>query len=170
MRRIILALLVAYIVTSAPWRLIWLTGYVLTTSATLVHMPDTNIRYWETLDLEQRLIKLGWTITYKPPSQMDDGGLYGSTEFHTRQIDILDSLSWDGRFSVLAHEGGHTLQPGWANHGRGEAFAEAVAMLMTGDRTREHARYLARMRGDYLLMVITEWQSIYHAASVLEGV
>ena len=161
----VVTLLLAGIILYAPWRLMVLTYYVFTTPAAMVESDPGHTRYWDAQNLQVRLERLGWTVEYA--SSLHEG-VYGGTTFHTRSIQILDSLSWNARFAVLAHEGGHTLQPGWANHGHGEAFAETVAALVTRSNYRNHARYLARVRGDYLIMIITDYPALYRAASMLE--
>jgi hypothetical protein len=166
MRTLILTALVGYSLLHIPYRLILLTGYVLTQPATLVQMPNTNGRYWDAQDLTHRLHRLGWTVEYKSPDTLQ--GAYGITYLETREIFVDESLSWDARYWVLAHEAGHTLQPGWANHGHGEAWAETVSALITKEGFAQHAKYIARVKGEYLLMVLTEYKQLYRAVAVME--
>lgn len=136
------------------------------TSAGKVRLKIGNDKYWECLDLQQTLGGLGWRVTYEK-DLMGTSGIFGDMDPNRRVIRIDASLSWNERFEVLAHEGAHTLQPYRLTENQAEVFAESVSMLVAHDGLREHARYLATMRGD-LLVMIAYWPDIYRAAAVLE--
>ena len=163
----VLALLLSFIITYTPWRLVALTYYVMTTPATMVQVPSDHDRYWDAIYLAHRLEQFGWTVTYVPVKDTHGFDAYGLTFFQNRAVVVEEALSWTARYAVLAHEGGHTMQPASLTGQQKEVFAEIVAALVTRTHLREHARYLARTRGDYLLVVITEWQRLYRVATIL---
>ena len=160
----LLVLFVLVVVVHAPWRLLLLAGEVALVRPGVVRMPSGQNNYWLVQDLSIRLNELGWEVRYIPmdPSQ------YGMTQPDAHLISINETLSWNARYATLAHEAGHTLQPYWMNKRQGEAFAEGVSYLVTGDSAVENARYLAHSRIDTLLTLLTEWREIYHAATLLE--
>lgn len=152
----------------APWRVMVLATEVLMMSPGLVRTDAGSSRYWEALSLESRLEMLNYSVTYATGLEVDGNVVYGTTDMTHHAIVIDAALSWNARLAVLAHEGGHTLQPGWVSTRQAEAFAETVAMLISHDGYREHARYLAVHKMDALFMMLVEWPAMYHAASVLE--
>ena len=127
----------------------------------------SNDGYWRALDLQARIeFYLGYTVQYAPG--LDASGIYGQTDTHHRAILIADSLSWNEKLAILAHEGGHALAPPNLSEGQAEVFAEAVSALVSHDGLWEHARYIARTRTDDLIL-FAEWREIYRAAAILEG-
>lgn len=152
----------------APWRVMVLGAEVLTMAPSRVRTDNQTDRYWDALSLESRLVALNYSVAYLRDLKIDGQEVYGYTSPNDHAIVVEAGLSWNARLAVLAHEAGHTLQPGWASTRQGEAFAETVAMLISHDGYREHARYLAQHRMDTLFMMLVEWPGMYHAASILE--
>lgn len=163
---VLLAVLATLVVEHAPWRLMALLAEVPFVDKTAVRLPDQNTRYWDVQDLEQQLREQGWTVEYT--SELDEG-TKGETDSRARSIRLSDKLPWDARLAVLAHEAGHTQQPVWATHNQSEAYAELAAALIAHDGLREHARYLARMRGDVFLLAVMEWRALYRTAESMES-
>lgn len=170
MKRALLTLLVTFLLAHAPWRLMVLAAEVLVVSRGHIHTDPGHDQYWQARDLETRLTSLGWTVTYRRALTVYGTEAYGVTQPSERAITIDADLSWNARLATLAHEGGHVLQPAWLDRNQGEAFAESVAALVAHDGLREHARYLASMRADFVIVVLVEWRAIYRAAYVLETV
>ena len=161
----VLAVLVASILAHAPWRLMVLFAEALVASPGHAVTSTANNKYWQCQDLWTTLERrLGWTVKFEDLN----ANLYGMTDTPHRIILINSSLSWNGRYAVLAHEGGHALQPSFISDTQGEAFAESVAALVAHDGLWEHARYIARVRSDIFVLVV-EWRAIYRAAAILEG-
>jgi hypothetical protein len=163
-RNAILLLLAAFIVEHAPFRLAALAVATAAAPGGVTRVAAGDDRYWDALDLELRLIHTGWTVAYKPHPTMNGEEVYGVTNSGDRTVVIDADLHWNARYSVLAHEFGHTQQPAWLDRAQGEAFAEAVSYLLAGGDVREHARYLRGARPESLLVFLTEWQDIYRAA------
>lgn len=168
MKRILLALLLAFVLEHAPLRLIALVAQTFVVSPGAVQLTDSNEGYWKAVGLEARLAPLGWDVEFRSKLESNGSTLYGATIPSEHEILIDADLHWSARFAVLAHEAGHTMQPWWLRKEQGECFAEAVATLMSGDGIREHARYLAPLKWTCAEIVISEWRAIYHAAAVLE--
>lgn len=169
MKKIVLALLLAFIIEHMPWRLLVLAVevFVLSPAPTRISMDDSH--YWDALTLEGRLIHLGWAVSYKKDLMMNGRRAYGITMPDERRIFVDADLHWTARHTVLAHEAGHTMQPNWIDsRGQAEAFAESVAYLLSHDGVREHARYLSAHRAEFLFMVLTEWPTMYRMASMFE--
>lgn len=166
MRRLLSVILLTLLALTIPWRLAALFAEALVVSPGLTRTQSGTDDYWAALDLQARLERLGWAVQYKP-GLADDCGCYGLTSFHSRDIYIEDALSWNARFAVLAHEAGHTLEPPRLTENQGEVFAEAVATLIARDGLRDHARYLASMRGDLFTMVAYE-REIYATVATLQ--
>lgn len=152
----------------APWRVMTLATQVFFLAPSRVHVDNGTSRYWEALSLESKLEMMNYSVTYASGLEVDGNDVYGVTDMTRHAIVVDAGLSWNARLAVLAHEAGHTLQPGWVTTRQAEAFAETVAMLVSHDGYREHARYLAQHRMDALFMMVVEWPAMYHAASVLE--
>jgi hypothetical protein len=152
----------------APWRVMTLGAEVLFMSPGHVRSDNGTHRYWDALSLESKLEMLNYSVTYAGGLEVDGHEAYGVTDMEKHAIIIDGGLSWNARLAVLAHEAGHTLQPGWVTTRQAEAFAETVAMLVSHDGYREHARYLASHKMDALFMMVVEWPSMYHAAALLE--
>ena len=165
LRLVCLSVLLTICAVNAPWRLSVLAIETLVMRPGHLRTPraDENDNYWRARDLESRLTHLGWTVQYEPDSPY----YYGITRFQNRSITINESLSWDGKFAILAHEGAHALQPARLTQEQSEIFAESVAALVVGPRVRESARYLAGLKGDILTMGVY-WQEIYRVAGILE--
>lgn len=167
MKKILLVLLLAFTLEHAPFRLaaVSVQALVMPSGYTRLDMNGTD-RYWQTLDLDLRLTKLGWKVSYEK-NLLEQHSAYGMTSFRDRTIQIDERLNWNARFAVLAHEGGHTLQPTYSmSLGQAEVFAESVAMLVEGRGQTRHARYLAMWRPD-LITALVYWQEIYKAAGLL---
>lgn len=166
MKRLLLLLVFAFVVEHAPWRLMALCAETMAMQPSRSHITQADDQYWDALKLESQLINLGWAVSY------DDGmaaqNLYGLTVSRDHEIHIEKSLHWNQRFAILAHEGGHTLEPGYLDRAQGEVFAESVAALVAHDGLREHARYLARVKLVTVVTLLLEWQRIYRAAALLE--
>ena len=167
-RQAVLAVLVAVILAHAPWRLSALFVETLAVDTGPVQLRASADGYWVAQRLEQRLSQLGWHVEYIPALNVWGMPVYGATFPGERAVRIAAELSWADRAAVLAHEGAHGLQPPRLTEGQSEVFAESVAMLVAHDGLREHARYLANLRGDLIVMIV-EWRAIYRAAAVLEG-
>lgn len=168
MKRGLLAFLLAFIIYQAPWRLSALVLETLVMPTGYTRLVDGDSRYWDAQDLEYRLEKMGWSIVYQD-DMAASRNLLGLMVPATRQIFIESSLHWNAKYTVLAHEGAHTLQPGRLTTNQAEAFAEAVATLVSGDSLREHARYLAGVKADLIPVVLVQWREIYRAADLLEN-
>jgi hypothetical protein len=160
---IVLALFAAYL---APWRLIALGALSIYMRPGLVHTAAGTDHYWDAKDLENRLRRFGWSVTYVE-GLMTSSNAFGMTLFGDRKIHVDESLSWDERYYVLLHEAGHTQQPFRLTTEQGEVFAEAVAALTARNGLREHARYLAGLKADVLPVLLIHWSDIYRAADNL---
>lgn len=167
MRRVLAALLIAFVLEHAPWRLMALYAEVLVITPRMERLSPQNDRYWDAQDLMQRLQAHGYRVTFEP-DLITTQGAYGFTDPHDFSIHVDQSLSWNSRLAVLAHEAGHTLQPARRTQGQREAFAESVAMLVAHDGLLEHARYLASLKPDFLIEAVADWPAIYHAAEALQ--
>lgn len=166
-RSVILLLLLLFIAEHGPWRLMALSAEVLTTPRGYVRTSNGNDQYWRALDLQGHLEAAGWRVSYD--AGILDQGLYGYTDPLDHSIHVDASLSWNARFATLAHEGAHTLQPARLTVNQREVFAESVAALVTRDGLREHARYLALLKADFVTEAIVDWQAIYRAAGILDN-
>jgi hypothetical protein len=168
MKHILAGALALLVILYTPFRLV-----AVTTEAIFMHPGDTHMsqdtdRYWDVLELEARLVGMSWAVGYEAPLSFMGQSAYGLTNTGEHTIRVDANLRWNARLAVLAHEGGHTLEPWWCDRDQGEVFAEMVATLVAKDGFREHARYLSRTKGTAVMMLILEWQSVYHAAAVLE--
>jgi hypothetical protein len=163
----LLTILLTLCVVFLPWRLI-ATGAELA-AVTIGHTQWTTADddYWRALGLQLRIESLGYSVTYAEDLQYGGQKAYGLTIPSMHQVFIDSSLHWNARYAVLAHEGGHILQPVWVDGEQGEVFAESVAILVTGGPLREHARYLAIRPFTFLTLSLMEWRAMYHAAAVL---
>lgn len=172
MKRYVLALLLLVIVAHFPWRLAAVTVEAMLMTPGPYRPAQTVNRYWDELALEARVTELGYAVgVEKNLRVLTYGGLvkaWGATDKEEHTVQLEAELKWDARLAVLAHEAGHILQPHWVNHEQEEAFAEAVATLVSRDGFREHARYLSRHKLALLTVLLTETSAIYHAAAVLE--
>jgi hypothetical protein len=167
MKRTILALLTVFILAHAPWYLLALGVQTLWMNPGHTQFSTEDDAYWDALRLEARLIDLGWAVNYSHDLNSGGQAAYGLTSQSEHTVWIDQSMHWNARFAVLAHEGGHILQPGWMTREQGEIFAETVSALVSRDGLREHARYLSRYKLDFMLITFMEWRQIYRAAAVL---
>lgn len=167
-KRHVLVLLAAFILFHFPWRLAGLWMETCVVDRGYSEMSDGDDMYWPALNLEAKLIHMGWQVQYEPGLEIRGEAAYGMTIPEERLILIGARLHWNARYAVLAHEAGHVLSSGWTTRNQDEAFAEAVATLVAKDGLRQHARYMARFRADALIYLIAEWRSISRAAAFLE--
>lgn len=167
MKKYLLAFIVGFALVSFPWRLAALGVEVLAMHPGPTRPTQSNGRFWDAMSIELRLLDLGWQVKYAASPEFNGQAAFGMTDPEHHIIVIDSALSWDMRFTVLAHEGGHVLEPGWMTRSQGEVFAETVSALASHDGLREHARYLARYKVDFVLISIMEWQGMYRAAAVL---
>lgn len=171
MKRTLLVFLLLTIGAHAPWKLMALFAETLVVSPGFTRTDEGQDKYWQCQELIDKLERFGWDVEFV--NGLEAQGIYGLTMVDpvegVRSIKIEETLSWNARYNVLAHEGGHTLVPTWSiSRGQNEVFAESVAALMAHDGLREHARYLAKHRGDIFIMVAF-WPEIYRAAATLEN-
>ena len=173
MKKALLLFLFLTIALHAPWRLLALGAETLVVSPGLTRVSHGDDKYWDALALEARLVDLGYQVSYHKDLRavvgfMQTIPVYGLTDGEEHTIQVDEDLHWNARFAVLAHEGGHVFQRSWLNREQEETFAEAVAMLVSHDGIREHARYLSSHRVEAILTMLVEWRAIYRAAAVLE--
>lgn len=168
MKRGLLTFLILTILAHAPWRIWGLAAETMVVHPGLTHMSQANDKYFEAQALQGRLETIGWSVSYVRNLNMHGLQLYGLTNTDEHTIYVEEDLSWNARYAILAHEGGHTLQRGWYSRAEGEAFAEAVATVVTHDGIREHARYLAPFKMDALWMLLFDSSAVYRAAGILQ--
>jgi len=176
---IVLAILAFHVAMAFPYRLTALAVESMHMHWHETRQHATNVRYWDVLDLEARLLANGWPVEYVP-GLMKNEHAYGAT-FHKMQMCsffgeceeqeqkiVIDAgLSWDERYSVLLHEAAHTLQPERLTENQREVWAECVAALAAHDGLREHARYLAGLKADVWPTVLAYWTDMYRVADDL---
>ena len=150
------------ILNHAPWRLMALAVETFVVDEGYVRISQADDHYWRCLDLAARLERLGWTVTYEPLS----ASYFGVTDPHDHTIRINETLHWNARLATLAHEAGHVFQPARLTQNQSEMYAESVAALVAHDGLREHARYLATLKGDLVTMIMY-WPDIYNVAGML---
>lgn len=167
MRKWVLAFVLAGLMVHMPWKVAATVVEAEWLRPGRAHLTQRTDAYWRALSLEARLVNLGYTVTYKHGLSYMGVEAYGLTVRSTHQIFIEESLSWNDRFAVLAHEGGHVFEPGWLVGWQSDVFAEMVAMLVADDGIREHARWLAGAKLDVLVVGLAAWPEVYHAAAVL---
>lgn len=167
MKSHLLAVLLTLILAFAPWRLVALAGETMMMRPSISHFTSRDDLYYEALALEARLLALGYSVKYQTGLNFMGQEAWGLTVPTEHQIYVEERLHWNARYAVLAHEAGHVLQPDWVDREEGDAFAEIVAALVTHDGLREHARFLARSKGAFLITAIAGWQEAYHAADLL---
>lgn len=167
MKKLLLTTLLAFISLTAPWRLMALGAETMVMRPGHVRSQAGQDKYWLAQDLEVRLNRMGWKVLYTP-KLVENSNALGLTSYFERTIQIEESLSWNERYSVLAHEAGHTQQPFRLTPEQGEVFAESVSTLMAGSGIREHARYLASLKPNVLEVLFVLWPDIYKAAATLE--
>jgi hypothetical protein len=168
MKRGLLIILLTFIAFHAPWRLAALVAETLSLHPGETRFSQTDDQYWEAMQLEGRVIALGYRVGYVNGIVVNGFPAYGVTDNRQHLVEVDASLHWNARFAVLAHEAGHVVEPIWVHGQSAEVFAEMVAALVARDGLREHARWLSDSKGEVLLMALTEWPAIYHAAALLE--
>lgn len=166
-KHVALGVLLAFLWVALPFRLLVLGAETFLVHPGNAHFSQSDARYWQALELEARLLALGWRVTYARHLTLGGEEAYGVTMPDNHAVVIEERLHWSARAAVLAHEAGHTVQPSWVSHTEGECFAEAVATLVVRDGIRDHARYLATARWTCLGMLLAEFPAIYHAAALL---
>jgi hypothetical protein len=175
MRKYILASILALVLCFVPWRLYALLGETFFVHPGLTRTVETNKRYWDVAILQERIEELGYPVKYTPGLTVQINmfqmmPVYGVTRKNNGNvsIEVEEGLSWDARYAVLAHEGGHIFQSEIYSGAEGEAFAEAVAMLVSHDGIREHARYLSNKKWALFTIIALDSDKIYRAAAVLQ--
>lgn len=167
--KLTLAVLLVFIVFHAPWRLMVLVAEATAMTPSFTRISEDDSKYWEALDLQNRLAWFGWNVRYEHGLNYNGNEVYGLTDRESHRIFIEKRLHWTQTYIVLAHEAGHILAPGWiaSDESQSEVFAESVAAIATHTGLREHARYLSQHK-ESLWVVVMEWRRIYRAAALLE--
>lgn len=165
MKRILLTVLTVFILAHAPWRLMSVAVDAFVVRPGFTQISSGDERYWDALQVEANIVRLGYRVEYAPNLISDGQRAYGITVYHERMVYIDESLHWNMRLAVLAHEGGHILAPWAMNEGQEEIFAEAVSAVVTGE-SREHARYMSSRKQEIFTM-FAFWTRIYRAAALL---
>ena len=165
-QKVLIGVFVALIIAHAPWRVATTVAEAEWMKPAAMHLTKRNDAYWKALALEARLTALGYSVRYAPNLNYMGQQAYGLTDRQTREILVDETLHWNDRYAVLAHEGGHVLQPGWLGSREADVFAEMVSAVMTGE-SREAARWLSGAKLDVLVVGVACWPEIYHAAAVL---
>jgi hypothetical protein len=166
-RYVTLGILVGMLYMLAPVRLVLLGAEMFMVHPGQTRFSSDDQGYWDALNLEARLVSLSWEVKYEKDLNFMGQSVYGLTVPSKHMIFIEEGLHWSARAAVLAHEGGHTMQPNWVSGPEGDCFAEGVALLTRGDALLEHARYLSPARWTCAGFLMTEFPAIYHAAMVL---
>lgn len=173
MKKVIALLLALYIALYTPWKLCALMTETFFVSPGLTRTVQTQAHYWEVALLQERIAELGYPVTFTKdlsvPTMFGAMPVYGLTMKGDGKVSIQveAGLSWDARYAVLAHEGAHIFQSERYTESEGEAFAEAVATLMSHDGLREHARYLAGKKLALFTILMLDSAKVYRAAAVL---
>jgi len=175
MRKYVLAGILAVVLSFVPWRLYALLGETFFVHPGLTRTVETNQRYWDAAILQERIEELGYPVKYTKGLTVQVNmfqmmPVYGVTRKDDGKVSIgvEAGLSWDARYAILAHEGGHIFQSEMYSGSEGEAFAEAVAMLVSHDGIREHARYLSNKKLALFTVIALDSARIYRAAAVLQ--
>ena len=172
LRKIVLILLLAYIVEHAPWRLMALLAETFFVRSGSTRVAQTNDRYWEARMLQERIEEMGYSVKYTKNLSILTNvgvlGVYGLTSPTHHTVEIEEGLSWDARYAILAHEGGHALSNSPIHTlDEAEAFAEAVATLVANNGLREHARYLSSRKMALFTVIMLDHAKIYRTAATL---
>lgn len=173
MKKVIALLLALYIALYTPWKLCALMGETFFVSPGLTRVVQTHNRYWDVAMLKERIEAMGYSVRFTKgltmPSMFQTIPVYGLTEKGSgaAHIQVEEGLSWDMRYDVLAHEGGHIFQSERYSEEESEAFAEAVATIVTHNGLREHARYLASHKLALFTILVLDSAKVYRAAAVL---
>lgn len=129
-------------------------------------------RYWGALALEARIEStLNASVTYGDPGEQI-AGYAGRGENGRLRVAVDQKLSWNDRFSVLAHEGGHLLLTGADEAGAQEVFCDGVSFLTArryGYDNLEQTAYHLAMYPDSLHALSDLRGDISWAADVLGG-
>lgn len=165
-KKVLAAVLVVFVAVHAPWRLAVTMGEAEGMKPGGLHLTTRDDAYWRAKALEMRLQALGFTVQYAPNLEYGNQKAYGLTNTQTREIFVDETLHWNDRYAVLAHEGGHVFQPLWLGPQEADVFAELVSAVVTGE-SREAARWLSGAKLEVLVVGIACWPEIYHAAAVL---
>jgi len=97
-------------------------------------------------------------------------GFAGIATSHPRIIGLSPRLTPAQRYEVLAHEAAHVLQPDGLTTEEEEVFAEAVALLVTGNDSKPYGKYLAwRGAASSLRVLKTHRKDIRRVARLLSG-
>ena len=150
-----------------PFRLLTLAGETFMVRPGAPHFTYADTGYWPAINLETRLVGMGWTVEYAPHPNVMGIDVYGFTDPDKHHIVVDSTLHWSARAAVLAHEAGHTVEPAWVTRTEGDCFAESVATLVAHDGFRDHARFMAGSRWTCLGVILAESPAIYHAAALL---
>ena len=131
-------------------------------------IADGVDRYHEAKNVERVIIGvLGYRMEYWPQVHLD-GDAMGETWLDQRLIVVREDLSWNRRLAVLAHEGGHALEP-WSLRGAdAEVFADAVAYVVTQGPRSAYAAHIAMYKGSIHIIVDFDAE-IRWAAAILRG-
>lgn len=167
MKELLVTALLGWIALTFPWRLATLGVATLVVSPGLTQFSTAHDHYWDVQNFEYKLGAFGWEIVYTKDLRFQGSPAYGVTSPAERKIYIEESLSWDGRWTVLGHEAGHVFQPAWVDRDQGEVFAQGVSLLLTHSSVRELARHIAGHKLTALEVLIAEHSAIQHAADVL---
>jgi hypothetical protein len=121
---------------------------------------------------EQDLLKLARLVETALGVQVQQAGAPpGTAGVSSRQHRIIaldGTLSPNAKLQVLAHEAGHILQPEGLTKAESEVFADAVALLVTGDDVHVFSHYLAGSKSGLGVLRIYR-REIQWAARVLSG-
>jgi hypothetical protein len=151
-----------------PFRILALAGETFWVRPGEAHYDAGTDRYWDTLQLEATLISRGWAVGYVESITYYGNPAWGLTNRTDHTIYVEDSLRWNARLAILAHEAGHTMQPSWLNPEEADCFAESVSALVSRDGLRNHAHYLARSRWTCLGTMLAVYPEMYRAAATLK--
>lgn len=162
----VLGVLLTFLWVVTPFRLLALSTTMFFVHPSPPHFSADDNGYWQALELERRLMGMGWQVQY--PAQVMGGMAYGATDPDRHLVLVEESLHWSARAAVLAHEAGHTVEPTWVGRVEGDCFAESVATLITDAGYWDHARFMASARWTCLGVILTEFPAIYHAAALLQ--
>ena len=170
LKKVVLALLLAFIIEHTPWTLLALLSESMVLRPGLTKVVKGTDHYWECRALDLRLTGLGWTVSYVSHLRNGLEEVYGLTNLANHTIQVDADLEWNARYAILAHEGGHALMSvyEWGDEGDAEAFAEAIGALVAGDGIREHARYLSTRKLNLLNITVLKADRIYRAAAMLQ--
>lgn len=166
-RTLVLTALLAVIAVGAPWRLLRMTADVLVMKAGPTRFSQDDDQFWDAQRMERKIRSFGYEVNYQHGLNWMSQPVYGLTIKSEHSVSVEADLHWNARYAVLTHEAGHILSPHYLDRSMDDVFAESVAALVTGGLP-EHARYLTDNKLLFLSTAVQEWQSMYHAAAVLQ--